>query len=190
MGPNLLLIALNESGYANAPVSVQAIVVLGGRPDRSHEAAKLHRSSGRPIYAAGEDVSMALQYLHELTPHWTDTISTDTETNAMVAACVLPALGVQSILLVTDAWHMRRAMMWFTYYGFHVVPHVSEFTDMPTIRGWWDVSVHPDVKFARKQEALHEWLGLVEFWWTTVLRVRKECPRQSNTVGPSITWWR
>ena len=59
---------------------------------------------------------------------WSEAVSRDTSGNARLLAPVLMQGGVQRIALVTDAWHMPRAVAAFQRAGFDVTPAPMGFT--------------------------------------------------------------
>lgn len=133
-----------------ADKSGQIIVVLGGgtyhsAPEygadtvkvpvlaRLRYAAHLHRALGKPVLASGgapEGSSLAEAQLmrHVLMNDlgvsvvWVEEGSRNTFENAQKSAAVLKPAGIQTIYLVTHAWHMRRARVAFEHAGFTVIP--------------------------------------------------------------------
>ena len=89
---------------------------------------------------------------------WSEGVSRDTSSNARLLAPVLMREGVQRIALVTDAWHMPRAVAAFRRAGFVVTPAPMGFTRpiesrllqwLPSARG-----------LLASQQILRECLGL------------------------------
>jgi uncharacterized SAM-binding protein YcdF (DUF218 family) len=122
-----------------------AIVILGGGGQRSFApeyggpaagpillerlayGAYLARATALPILVTGYQVeASAMQATllrnFELSAHWVDNRSYDTFENARDAAQLLRAEGIQRIVLVTHATHMRRSVNEFTAAGMDVVP--------------------------------------------------------------------
>lgn len=136
-GAAFLLYALERQ---SAPVEarqlrdVQAIVVLGGRTDRVHYAAALHRQTGLPLFLTGkgtgdtefaaesQKMEQILQQRYGLQPRWVEIESLDTLENALYTACMLQGAGVRRIALLTDPVHMPRSRALFHAAGFAVVP--------------------------------------------------------------------
>jgi len=127
----------------------QAIVVLGGGNnlaapefggdtvgpfslERVRYAARLARASGLPVLASGgapeggkpeaEAMRDALETDFGVRVRWTEAESFDTEQNAARSAAVLKEAGISRVLLVTHAFHMRRAGGAFTQAGLEVIP--------------------------------------------------------------------
>lgn len=140
-----------------AQARVQAIVVLGGgiRPRapeygvaqpgaytlaRLRYGAWLARQSGQPVafaggigWGAGDDfpseAEVARRTLLEfgVDLRWADAQSRDTAENAQRMREVLAREGITRIALVTDAWHMPRALLAFRRAGFTVTPAPTGF---------------------------------------------------------------
>lgn len=114
----------------------QAIVVLGGGSyfaapeyggdtvgpsslERIRYAARLQRETGLPLLvtggaplggvAEGRSMQAALEKDFGVKVRWVEDRSADTRENARFSAPILRKAGVRRVLLVTHAWHMRRA---------------------------------------------------------------------------------
>lgn len=180
--------------------SADAIVVLGGGRrfaeaeyggdtlnsislERLRYAAYLHRTSGLPILASGgvatcdtlaesRIMQQILQAEYGLSAKWIEDTSSTTWENAQFSAPILKQAGVHRIVLVTHAWHLRRAAPLFESQGFVVIPagiqfsgaHVDSILDLlPTSNGLRDSSF-----------ALHEWLGIL--WYN----LRQSLPERTQ----------
>ncbi|MHB1084157.1 MAG: YdcF family protein [Thiobacillus sp.] len=167
--------------------AAEAIVVLGGGRrlaaaeyggdtlnsfslERLRYAAVLHRASGLPILvsggkpnsgtlAEGRIMQLVLQNEYGLAARWIDDASSTTWENAQRSARLLKQADVHRIVLVTHAWHLRRAVPLFEAQGLSVIPagiqfssaHVDSVFDLlPTPSGLRDSTF-----------ALHEWLGIL-----------------------------
>jgi uncharacterized SAM-binding protein YcdF (DUF218 family) len=196
-----VLIRAAERYPALAPEDVgrtgaQAIVVLGAgiysdAPEyggdtvdvnsmkRSRYAAWLHRRTGLPIYVAGgagrwapgpairrfleQELGVRLAALEEA--------SRSTWENAAMIRPLLDAAGIRRVLLVTDAWHMPRAVQAFERVGVEVVPAPTYFVSggrrlrrEPVARGehWRNWMPQPQVWLA-SYYAMYELLGGVYY---------------------------
>jgi uncharacterized SAM-binding protein YcdF (DUF218 family) len=103
---------------------------------RLRYAAWLHRQTGLPLAFAGgvgwaaagtgfaTESEVAGRFLQELEVplRWRDERSRDTAENAARLREPLAAAGVRRIALVTDAWHLPRAVHQFRAAGFEVLP--------------------------------------------------------------------
>lgn len=168
----------------------QAIVVLGGgrvpqapeygRHDtvslhvlgRLRYAAQLQRSTGLPVLVTGgahragqvpEAVLMAqvLQSAFGVPVRWLESSARTTRENALASASVLPP-DVRRVLLVSDAWHLRRATIAFERAGFEVLPAGTGWT--PPAAAWAPLArwLPQHESLAMSRRALHEWLGLLQ----------------------------
>lgn len=184
-----LLKTLEISALANPDQlqTAAAIVVLGGGRrlaaaeyggdtlnsislERLRYAAFLHRASGLPILVSGGMASGGtlaesrimqhiLQSEYGLSARWIEDGSSTTGENAQRSAPLLKQAGIHRIVLITHAWHLRRAVPLFEAQGLSVIPagiqfsstHVDSVFDLlPTPAGLRDSTF-----------ALHEWLGIV-----------------------------
>jgi uncharacterized SAM-binding protein YcdF (DUF218 family) len=184
---NLLLSSL-ENPYperaAEATAQAEAIVVLGGGTDQSIgrnrlvEAAELFRAGKAPfvLFSGGRlsffgsshqpaEAEAARRQLRELgVPEEAirlETRSRNTHENAVFSRQALP--GTTHILLVTSAFHMRRAAAVFEKVGFRVsavpVDFWSGADDQNPIFRWL-----PDAEsLLQSQFALKEWLGILVY---------------------------
>ncbi len=164
----------------------QAIVILGGDVARTEEGGKLlfhigplslervragaalYRRTGLPILVSGGavhagDAPVAALMASSLTrdfqvpARWVEAASRDTWENAHLSAAILRRRGIGSVYLVTQAWHMRRAVLAFADTGIRVTaapthldrpapPILADF--LPSVGGWRTSYI-----------ALHEWIG-------------------------------
>jgi len=92
---------------------------------------------------------------------WVDDKSRSTWENALFTARLLKADNVTTVVLVTHAWHMRRALWSFERAGLHAIPWPAPAT--------YDVDDRPDDylpstgALEASYHALHEALGLVYY---------------------------
>jgi uncharacterized SAM-binding protein YcdF (DUF218 family) len=168
----------------------QAIVVLGGdnlsyggpdAPDelgplsleRDRAAAALYRKTGLPILVTGgrvraREVPIAdlmadsLRRDFQVPVRWTEREARDTWENAHLSAAILRLQGIDSIYLVTHAWHMPRAILSFAGTGITITAAPTRMDRAPPL-GLRDLIPSP---YAWRQSyfALHEWVGLA--WYS------------------------
>jgi uncharacterized SAM-binding protein YcdF (DUF218 family) len=152
---------------------VQAIVVLGGRTNRVHYAAALHRQTGLPLFLAGkgtgdhpfaaesQKMEQMLRDQYGIAARWVETESIDTLQNAQYTACMLQGTGVRRIALLTDPVHMPRSRALFLAAGFTVVaapaPDAPERATYPlTVDSFVPTSVGIDAA----RYPVKEWAGM------------------------------
>jgi uncharacterized SAM-binding protein YcdF (DUF218 family) len=114
----------------------QAIVLLGGGGDsldRMRYAAVLYRRTGLPILVTGGDpkrtgqaeaerIKQNIEADFKVPVRWVESASRNTIENARFSARILKQNGVNTILLVTNGWHMNRAKKLFDQTGINVIP--------------------------------------------------------------------
>lgn len=171
------------------PDAPQAIVVLaGGRyPDapeyggvdtvsaatlvRLRYAAYLYRRTHLPVLVSGGTVfgrgvpeSLLMRHVlkHDFSVpvQWTETRSRDTRENALFTSDLLRHAGVSRVYLVTQAWHMRRAVAAFSGTGIHVVPAPTAFTTPHGLGPYWRLYLPSAYALRESSRAVHEFLGL------------------------------
>lgn len=163
----------------------QAIVVLGGgiyrhAPEYSGDtigyvslerlryALHLRKLSGLPILATGgspegglpEAITMRQSAEDDFRGQiqWIEDQSVDTSSSAQLSALLLNAHNVRRIALVSNAWHLPRAVAKFEAAGLSVVPAPMGFSRSTT-----DVYAFlPSADaLSSTSRALHEWLGIL-----------------------------
>lgn len=132
----------------------------------------LHRRTDLPILVSGgrcgADWSLAGTMAHAaerefgVRVRWREDRSSDTLENARYAARLLRAEGVRSVLLVTHAWHMPRAVACFEAMGLEVIAAPTGFR-LPSEHGLghWVPQWHGLRDTAL---ALHEFAGFLQLW--------------------------
>lgn len=139
--------------------SPRRIVELNSAGDRVYYAATLYHegkapyilaSGGRLPWEANPDsppaveMSVILQALGVPTEAiWLEPGSRNTEDNAAFSTPILQEHNVHSILLVTSAMHMPRAVYLFEQQGFDVVPAPTDFN---VTNADWEMLWHPDIE--------------------------------------------
>ena len=170
---------------ANALAHADAIVVLGGGTrfgaremadgrdvndaslERVRYAARLARQSGLPVALTGgrvygekvaESELMARSLADDFGLHaqWIESAAVDTGDNAsLTAQALLPAHP--RIVLVSSAFHLRRAIPLFERAGFSVIPAATGYMSDPPFSV---LALLPDAEaLASSFWTLHEWLG-------------------------------
>jgi uncharacterized SAM-binding protein YcdF (DUF218 family) len=170
-----------------ATTRADAIVVLGGGRridsaeyggdtlngislERLRYAAQLYRSSGLPILvtggkpsggtlAEGRIMQHILQSEYGIPTRWVEDAALTTWDNARLSAQLLKPSGARHIVLVTHAWHLRRAIPLFEAQGLSVIPAGIQFSS-PRINSILDCLPTP-AGLRDSTFALHEWLGIL-----------------------------
>lgn len=184
---NRLAAGLEQGMAWQANSNMQAIVVLGGgRRDamadfheastlsepslqRVRYAAWLQRKTGLPVLVSGgaPDGGIAeavlqqrvLQNEFAVPVRWIEDRSNTTAENARFSTSLLRQQGIQRAYVVSDGWHLRRALPQFQQQGLQVQPAgVAFHTDyQPWYRNW----VPGATSWRDSGQMLHEWLGIV-----------------------------
>lgn len=169
--------------------NAQAIVILSGGArtnapefggqtvsritlERVRYGARLARQSGLPVLVSGGNPSgsepeaklmqAALKEDFGLSARWVEARSLDTRENAQLSAKILHEAGIQRIVLVTHAAHMRRSLESFEAAGLQVTPAPTAYLG----HGEGDEPVPrlPNMNAAYAGAyAVHEWLGLIAY---------------------------
>ena len=172
--------------------SAQAIVVLGGalsppsagRPwpdlsaaaDRVWHAARLFRARKAPLVlmSGGHDPALSLtseahamrDFIQDLgVPSAAVLLEPDsrnTRENAQFTAVLLRQRQVNSVLLVTSALHMRRALAHFKGQGLQVVPVATDHSPLaaPGLAGWLPDAGALDGSGRAFKELIGQWIWL------------------------------
>ena len=183
---NSLIVALEQNLPLDPPADAmpQAIVILGGdllrtaatpyalpgflTLDRLRTGAALYRRTGLPILVTGGTVQPdrpaiatvmadSLRNDFQVPVAWVEDASEDTWENATFSAAILKQHGIRSVYVVTQGWHMRRAVLAFRHTGLVVTavptsmetpfdPIAADFLPRASAWGW-------------SYYALHEWIG-------------------------------
>ncbi len=166
-----------------------AIIVLGGDGDRVRDpsakaepgalslqrlagAAILTRKTGLPVLITGGPVGEGQPPIADIMADmfsdafglpvaWRERRADNTCENARYSAEILRRADIPAALVVTHAWHMRRAMLAFREAGYPAIPAPLS-ADVHRIRGALDFLPHTNA-WIRSYYALHEWAGLVGY---------------------------
>jgi len=151
-----------EYGGADVPSYLAA--------SRLRYAAGLYRQSGLPILVSGGRVAgerepeaaimaRSLQGDYVANVRWQEGGSRTTWENARLSAAMLKPQGIDRIVLVTSAVHMRRAQGVFEHFGFTVLAAPTDFADF----GRFPLAMQlvPNAQaLLYSRMALHEYVGL------------------------------
>jgi uncharacterized SAM-binding protein YcdF (DUF218 family) len=103
--------------------------------ERIRYGAWLARRTKIPVLVSGglQPVPLAmlmadtLSQDYGITPHWIEARSANTAQNAIFSSAILKADGVHRVILVTHAWHMKRAMAAFEANGMTAIAAPTAF---------------------------------------------------------------
>jgi uncharacterized SAM-binding protein YcdF (DUF218 family) len=162
------IVILSAGNYRDAPEYGGDTVSRFGL-ERIRYGVYLQRQTERPILVSGgtpsggkpEAETMRDTIVNDFRGHvtWVENTSRDTAENALFSAAILRKAGISRITLVSQAWHLPRAVELFEYQGLEVLPAPTGFSsNMPaTIIQY---RPHADA-MAESSRALQEWLGIV-----------------------------
>ncbi|TNE59844.1 MAG: YdcF family protein [Alphaproteobacteria bacterium] len=164
------IVVLSAGANVPAPEYGAAASVDAQTLERLRYGARLARETHLPVLVSGgkwslEEVTMAPMMAEVLTRDfgveevWHEDRSRATRGNAAFSAEMLKARGVDRVLLVTHAWHMKRAQAAFEREGIEVIPAPTAF-ERPGHFGLG--SLFPQAKaLHRSYYAAHELVGRV-----------------------------
>ncbi|MFN0316058.1 MAG: YdcF family protein [Burkholderiales bacterium] len=184
---SVLLVSLQNSpalNPSNLPQASAVVVLAGGLREAAAEygsdqlntftlerlryGAWLAKRTGLPILVTGgykydgpTEAQVMAQTLRDefgLQPHWVESRSRDTAENAAYSAELLREAKISRVLLVTHAWHMRRAIAEFKAVKLDPIPAPTVFARSPEKLALEDFLPTPRAYF-HSGFALHEWLG-------------------------------
>lgn len=163
------IVILGSGTYRNAPEYDGRDTANEKMVERLRYGARLARATGLPVALTGgaplgglseaEIMHEALQTDFGVTSRWLEPRSRDTNENAALLTPRLKQDGIGEIILVTHAWHMRRAQAAFEKQGLAVLPAPTRFA--PPFRGDVLQWVPQAMALHNSSIALHEWLGLL-----------------------------
>jgi uncharacterized SAM-binding protein YcdF (DUF218 family) len=194
--PDLMLVALERSispapGNAAPPA---AIVILSGDArlaagsplrtvlgpltlERLRCGAELARATGLPVLVTGGSIDdhgealgsvMARDLIQDfgVPVRWVEATARDTWENAALSEAMLRQAGIGSVFVVTQGWHMPRALTAFRHLGLVATPAATPLNVPPRLG--WAMLVPQASAWTRSYYAMHEWIGLL--WYQ--MRVR------------------
>ena len=141
--------------------------------DRLRTAAGLYRARPLPVIVTGavegsnaesSAALMATAFEHDygIKPDWLEEQANNTFENGANSAAIFKANNITRVIVVTEAWHMPRALWSFAHAGITAIPAPVERTYLTEGIAWSDLE--PDYSsFANSFYALHELLGLAGY---------------------------
>lgn len=163
------IVVLGAGTYYDAPEYGGDTVTANGL-ERLRLAARLHRETGVPILVSGGKpdgrplaeaflMKSALESDFSVAVKWLEPTSNNTYENALHSARILQSENIRDILLVTQAWHMRRATEAFQRSGFCVAVAATSFSTSGELT---PLAFLPSADaLQRSSVAAHEAIGLL-----------------------------
>lgn len=168
--PDAAIVILGGGRIPDAP-EFGADTVTGVTLERLRYGARLAKRTGLPVLVSGGTVwkkrepesalmQRALTEDFSVPPRWIESASRTTWENAMHSKTLLENDRIQTVYLVTHAWHMSRAVFAFEQAGFKVIPAPTAFSkSADEDPGFFEIWPNSN-SFRRSYFALHELVGL------------------------------
>ena len=140
--------------------------------ERMRAGVILSRRLGLPLLVTGgppeagmvpiaEEMARSLREDFGLAAAWVEPKANDTWENAAYSIEILRAAGIRRAYVVSNGWHLRRAMIAFRHFNFDAVPVAARFEGGPRYKV---ADFIPRVSaLERSYYALHEWIGCVYY---------------------------
>ncbi len=164
----IVILAAGRRNYAPefAPPGHQTVDAL--TLERLRYGAYLARRTHIPVLVSGglgppslaELMAATLQTDYGITPKWREGESRNTAENAIFSSAILRRSGVRHVILVTHAWHMKRAVAAFAANGLDITPAPTAFY-RPDVGGLWSAIIPGLGTLRMSGYAAHEIVGLV-----------------------------
>lgn len=172
---------VDEIDESALPIA-DAIVLLGGgmgvhercgrsemyaAADRVWMAARLWKAGKAPkiTLSGGQVMESTVPFLKDLGVDESTLLFFPDARNTEEESRMIASLGIRKILLVTSAWHMRRAKMMFERRGFEVVSAPTDY-EMHAVAErsveFGDFFPNADT-LVRNSYAIKEWVGLLGY---------------------------
>ncbi len=169
-------IVILSAGYSYAAFDGDSVNVDAMTLERLQYGVRLHRATGLPVLVTGGGAAdrptpigaLMARTLREdfgVAPKWTETRAASTHENALFSARIPKRASITAVYLVSQAWHLPRAMAAFEAAGLSPTPMPSSYSraSRPGLR-----TLLPSAKSLQASyHALHEMLGLI--WYRRVL---------------------
>jgi len=138
--------------------------------ERVRFGAWLARKTQLPILVTGgsrygqgpseaEVMARALQQEFNLRARWLESDSKDTADNARYSKIILQGAGISKVLLVTNAWHMKRSLLEFESVGLSPTAAATGYVGTDNVE--WQSYLPTAKSYLDSSWALHEWLGIL-----------------------------
>ncbi|MDH5730308.1 MAG: YdcF family protein [Gammaproteobacteria bacterium] len=174
--------------------AAQAIVILGGGLQSTPEfggatvskstlarlsyASLLARITNLPVLVTGGEIpdlnakpeaeimAQTMEFVFGIKPQWKEIQSLNTAQKARLSADILKENKIHTILLVSQAWHLQRAVSIFSEQGLNVIPAPTYFEGFnSTTDDFWLTLIFPNTdSLSHSYIAMHEIIGRIWYW--------------------------
>ena len=170
--PAAIVILSGDAGYGTGEGLETGTGIGSLTLERMRAGAILARQTHLPVLVSGGELEreagpiaaqMARSLDHEfgVPVRWIEAKSEDTWQNAEFSAALLRAAGIDSVYLVSHAWHERRAAMAFAHFGIATTPAPIRYDRWSRFR--FDDFIPHASSFLHSYFAMHEWIGCVYY---------------------------
>ncbi|MDH5730307.1 MAG: YdcF family protein [Gammaproteobacteria bacterium] len=121
---------------------------------------------GSQLQSEAQLMANTLEQIFQIKVKWVEGKSLNTAENAIFSAEILKQEKISSIFLVTQAWHLARAVDIFERQGLTVIPAPTYFVGLSNSKGaQWLLELLPSTTALEyTRHALHEMLGRIWYW--------------------------
>jgi uncharacterized SAM-binding protein YcdF (DUF218 family) len=167
--PGAIVILGGDAGYGTG-AGLETGTGIGPLTfERLRAGALMQRRTGLPVLVTGgvlepgaepiaAQMARGLRDEFGVPVRWIEPASDDTWQNAEFSAALLHAAGINSVFLVSHAWHLRRGAMAFAHFGIATTPAPLRF-DRPPRFNFDEFMPHASAVLD-SYFALHEWIGI------------------------------
>lgn len=170
--PAAIVILSADAGYGTNAGFEKGLGIGAFTFERLRAGALLQRQTNLPVLVSGGELepgaepiapqmARVLENEFGVPVRWIEAKSEDTWQNAQFSADLLHAAGIDSVYLVSHAWHLRRAAMAFSHFGIASTPAPLRY-DRPPLFTFDEFMPHASA-FLHSYYAMHEWIGCVYY---------------------------
>jgi uncharacterized SAM-binding protein YcdF (DUF218 family) len=170
--PAAIVILSADAGYGTNAGFEKGLGIGAFTLERLRAGAGLQQQTNLPVLVSGGELErgaepIALQMARALENEfgvpvrWIEAKSEDTWQNAQFSADLLNAASIDSVYLVSHAWHLRRAALAFRHFGIATTPAPPRY-DRPPLFTFDEFMPHASA-FLHSYYAMHEWIGCVYY---------------------------
>ena len=170
--PAAIVVLSADAGYGTNDGFEKGLGIGALTLERMRAGALLERQTSLPVLVSGGELepgaepiapqmARALENEFGVPVRWIEPGSEDTWQNAEFSAALLHAAGIDSVYLVSHAWHLRRAAMAFRHFGIATTPAPLRYDRPP--RFSFNAVMPQASAFLYSYYAMHEWIGCVYY---------------------------